>query len=67
MGNIFIDLLWWTVKYHYLHLHSFANGVELKKGLKIWFEYYNRGKEVPVIEQDAPDRCYLKDLMKQAA
>jgi putative transposase len=42
MDNIFVERLWWTVKYHYLHLHAFENGLELQKGLRSWFEYYNR-------------------------
>ena len=31
--NIFIERLWWTVKYQYLYLHTFENGGELRKGL----------------------------------
>ena len=27
--NIFIERLWWTVKYHYLYLHTFNTGSEL--------------------------------------
>ena len=32
--NIFIERLWWTVKYQYLYLHTFDNGTELRQGLK---------------------------------
>jgi putative transposase len=39
LDNIFIEHLWWSVKYHYLNLHSFENGNELRKGLRTWFEY----------------------------
>ena len=38
IDNIMIERLWWTVKYHYLHLHSFENGIELRKGLRSWFD-----------------------------
>jgi putative transposase len=31
--NIFIERLWWTLKYHYLYLRSFDNGFDLRKGL----------------------------------
>jgi putative transposase len=67
MDNIFIERLWWTVKYHYLHLHSFANGLELKKGLRSWFEYYNRERKHQSLNRMTPDKCYFKDRMKQAA
>jgi putative transposase len=31
--NIFIERLWWTLKYQYLYLWSFGNGSELRQGL----------------------------------
>ena len=30
--NIFIERLWWTVKYQYLYLHAFKDGAELRHG-----------------------------------
>ena len=39
--NIFIERLWWTLKYQYLYLWSFGNGTELRKGLCQWFGFYN--------------------------
>ena len=30
--NIFIERLWWTIKYQYLYLHSFENGLALLNG-----------------------------------
>jgi len=38
--NIFIERLWWTLKYQYLYLWSFDNGAELRKGLDQWFKFY---------------------------
>jgi len=67
MDNIFIERLWWTVKYHYLHLHSFENGLELRKGLRRWFEYYNRERTHRSLNKMTPDECYFKEQMKQAA
>jgi putative transposase len=29
--NIFIERLWWTIKYQYLYLHSFENGLTLRR------------------------------------
>jgi len=39
--NIFIERLWWTVKYHYLYLHAFEGGSDLRNGLKEWFRFYH--------------------------
>jgi putative transposase len=43
MDNIFIERLWWTVKYHYVYLHTFENGPELRKGLssRYLFQIYH--------------------------
>jgi putative transposase len=40
--NIFIERLWWTLKYNYIYLRSFNNGADLRKGLRGWFSFYNR-------------------------
>ncbi len=31
--NIFVERLWWTLKHHYIYLHAFDTGVELRQGL----------------------------------
>jgi putative transposase len=67
MDNIFIERLWWTVKYHYLHLHSFENGPGLRKGLRSWFEYYNRERTHQSLDKMTPDECYFKEQQKLAA
>jgi putative transposase len=67
MDNIFIERLWWTVKYHYLHLHSFENGLELRKGLRSWFEYYNRERTHQSLNRMTPDECYFKEQVEIAA
>ena len=58
MDNIFIERLWWTVKYHYLYLYSFENGIELQKGLRSWFEYYNRERFHQSLDNWTPDEVY---------
>jgi len=67
MDNIFIERLWWTVKYHYLHLYSFENGLELQKGLRRWFEYYNRERSHQSLNRMTPDECYFREQVKLAA
>ncbi len=67
LDNIFVERLWWTVKYHYLHLHSFKDGLEMQKGLRSWFEYYNHERTHQSLDRMTPDECYFKEQMKQAA
>ena len=42
--NIIVERLWWTVKYHYVYLHEFANGSDLRKGLSSWIKKYNASR-----------------------
>ncbi|GAB6095723.1 hypothetical protein JCM14469_19760 [Desulfatiferula olefinivorans] len=67
LDNIFIERLWWTVKYYYLNLHSFENALEMRKGLRDWFEYYNRERTHQSLDGMPPDECYFKDQEKLAA
>ena len=67
--NIFIERLWWTLKYQYLYLWSFGNGTELRQGLREWFNFYNRQRSHQALDDLTPDEVYycLPHPFKQAA
>lgn len=67
--NIFIERLWWTLKYHYVYLNSFDNGSELRKGLLQWFVFYNHERFHQSLDNQTPDEVYYQDPhpQKQAA
>jgi len=56
--NIFIERLWWTLKHHHLYLRSFANGSELRAGLKVWFDFYNHERFHQSLDDRTPDEVY---------
>jgi putative transposase len=56
--NIFIERLWWTLKYHYLYLRSFADGSELREGLRDWFRFYNLERFHQSLDNRTPDEVY---------
>jgi putative transposase len=56
--NIFIERLWWTLKYHYLYQWTFENGPDLRTGLNNWFEYYNRERFHQALDDLTPDEVY---------
>ena len=65
--NIFVERLWWTLKYHYVYLRTFENGSELRKGLKHWFEYYNQERFHQSLGNLTPDEVYFKEQDMQKA
>ncbi len=66
--NIFIERLWWTLKYHYFYLRTFDNGSMLRKGLKKWFQYYNQERFHQSLEDWTPDEIYfMKQVLKKVA
>ncbi|MCD6430867.1 MAG: transposase [Deltaproteobacteria bacterium] len=65
--NIFVERLRWTVKYHYLYLHAFNNGTELRQGLKNWFSFYNQERFHQSLGDKTPDEVYYDRLILRAA
>jgi len=58
--NIFIERLWWTLKYQYLYLWSFGNGTELRQGLGQWFGFYNTERSHQALDNLTPDEVYFE-------
>ena len=56
--NIFIERLWWTLKYQYIYLHSFDTGKALRRGLAWWIKYYNQERGHSSLDDRTPDEVY---------
>jgi putative transposase len=67
--NIFIERLWWTIKYQYLYLHAFENGLALRRGLTEWIDRYNYDRGHSALDDKTPDEVYygLPHPFEQAA
>ena len=65
--NIFIERLWWTLKYQYIYLCSFENGAELREGLRGWFGFYNRKRSHQALDGWTPDEVYYDLTSPMAA
>jgi putative transposase len=57
--NIFIERLWWTLKYQYLYLMTFDNGIQLHQGLYQWFNMYNSERSHQALNNFTPDEVYF--------
>ncbi len=58
LDNIFIERLWRTVKQDYVYLNPAEDGIELYKGLKGFFKYYNHQKTHQGIGRRCPVELY---------
>ena len=56
--NIFVERLWWTIKHHYLYLHTFNGGAELRQGLSAWIDFYNHERGHSSLDDRTPDEVY---------
>lgn len=41
MDNVFIELLWWSLKYECVCLHKLAAGLPVTREIGTWFNDYN--------------------------
>ena len=57
--NIFVERLWWTVKHEWVYLRPTANGLEQKRSLAEFFDWYNRRRPHQALGWRTPDEAYL--------
>ena len=65
LDNAFIERLWWTIKHHYLYLHSFDTGTELRQGLAEWVHFYNHERGHSSLDDRTPDEVYCENSSAQ--
>lgn len=58
--NIFIERLWRSVKYENIYLHDYSGGVELYKGLREYFHFYNNERHHQSLNYMTPKQIYYK-------
>jgi putative transposase len=53
--NIFVERLWWTVKHEWVYLRPAANGIEQKRSLGAFFDWYNLRRPHQALGWRTPD------------
>jgi putative transposase len=61
IDNVFIERLWRSVKYQDVYLKAYSSIGELKKGLRKWFDKYDRRRHQG-IDNRAPNEVYWSTL-----
>ncbi len=68
MDNVFIERLWRSVKYEDVYLKAYGSIVEVRQGLREYFEFYNRRRRHQSLDRRTPDDVYWRTLpQKQVA
>lgn len=67
IDNIFIERLWWSVKYEDVYIKHYENGWALEDGLKAYFVKYNQRRRHSKIEQQYPYQRYITSMEEQSA
>lgn len=66
LDNIFIERLWWSLKYECVYLHEYADARELYRGIRDWFDFYNTERGHSALAGRTPDDSYFTRLPKAA-
>ena len=62
MDNVFIERLWWSVKYQDVYLKAYSSIAEARKGLAEYFEFYKRRRRHQSLARRTPDDVYWSIL-----
>ncbi len=58
LDNVFIERLWWTVKYENVYPKAYSDGMELYHGLTRYFRYYNEERGHSALDKRTPAEVY---------
>jgi putative transposase len=67
LDNIFVERLWWTVKNEWVYLRPAANGIEQKRSLTEFFDWYNRRRPHQALSWQTPDEAYFGHIAAATA
>lgn len=56
--NIFIERLWRSLKYEDIYLKAYENGLDIYRGVKNWFRFYNEERRHSSINYQRPKDVY---------
>jgi putative transposase len=59
LDNLFVERLWWSVKYEEVYLRDYADGAEARSGLGRYFEFYNTERPHQGLGNRTPAAVYL--------
>jgi putative transposase len=65
LDNVFIERLWWTVKYENVYPKDYADGHALHRGLERYFDYYNNERKHSELDNATPAEVFRREAGKR--
>lgn len=59
LDNVFVERLWWSVKYEEIYLKSYGSVSEVEQGLSRYFTFYTRERPHSSLENRTPAEVYF--------
>lgn len=63
LDNVFVERLWWSVKYEYVYRHDHQTAKSLHQGLDSYLEFFNRKRRHQSLEYETPWDVYRGKVM----
>lgn len=60
LDNVFIERLWWSVKYEKVYPEYYTDGHELRRGLASYFDYYNHERKHSALDKRTPAEVFIE-------
>ena len=67
IDNVFIERLWWSVKYEEVYLKAYGSISEAREELRKYFEFYNQHRRHTSLDRKTPAGFYQAALLTQEA
>ncbi len=64
LDNVFIERLWWTVKYEEVYPKDYADGRALNTGLGNYFDYYNDERKHSALDKKTPAEVFSEGAVQ---
>lgn len=62
IDNVFVERLWWSLKYEEVYLCAYDTMGEARQGIGTWLEFYNTKRRHQSLNRQTPDQAYWATL-----
>jgi putative transposase len=62
VDNVFIERLWWSLKYEDVYLRSYETPRDVERGVNEWFRIYNAERPHSSLDDATPNEVYFAEV-----